>query len=330
MTQVDDTPMHGQLAPSCLSALRSATTELQASKITARWPKGYSFVVRFDQRDELVGWIIRTSADTVVLARGVGDASRIALLAVEQQREELSSVDHVSVRLTRPPETMSESVPAAHKIDLLPVITKVTDRAIVPVGDEDSLLVAGVLSALARFGEVTGMVVSTIVAQGRTLRTYIVAVPPPAAPTLPDEVRIRYESGNEHAPIGRGLIRIDIHHDESVRLLNDRLGVQRVWLAWLEPSFDHAFAAATSRARFPARPSVRVAPAGSNSFAISARAEDGTVLAASGFPSPEYKWVSLLFMQLVAQMSADAVLGFPVECTEMFVRDALEIGDERQ
>lgn len=312
MKRVDDTPLLGPLAPSCLSALRAATTEFLDSKITARWPKGYSFVVRFDQRDELAGWMIPTSAGTVVLARGPVEASRLALLSVEQLSEELSQVNRVSISLTSPPETTSASVRAAHNIDLLPVITKVTDGAIVPVGDEDSLLVAGVLSALARFGEVTGMVVSTIVAQGRPLRTYIVAVPPPAAPTLPDEVRIRYETGNEHAPTGRGRILIDVHYDDSVRLLNDLHGVQRVWLAWLEPSFADAFAAATSRAGFPARPSVRVAPAGSSSFAISARAEDGTVLAASGFPSPEYSGVSLLFMQLVAQMSADAVLGFPV------------------
>lgn len=172
MKQVDDTPLLGPLAPSCLPALRAATTEFLDSKITARWPKGYSFVVRFDQRDELAGWMIPTSAGTVILARGPVEASRLALLSVEQLSEELSQVDHISVSLTSSPsETTSASVLAAHKIDLLPVITKVTDGAIVPVGDEDSLLVAGVLSALARFGEVTGMVVSTIVAQGRPLRT---------------------------------------------------------------------------------------------------------------------------------------------------------------
>jgi hypothetical protein len=140
--------------------------------------------------------------------------------------------------------------------------------------------------------------------------------------TLPAEVRIRYESGNAHAPVGNGSIRIDVHHDNSVRLTNDRHGNERTWLGWIEPEFVAAFDNAVAKAGFPTAPSVMTAPPGTRSISLTVRRDDGAIEVASGFPSPEYKDVSLLFNQIVGQMSGSAVLGFVPESAARFVRDS--------
>lgn len=143
--------------------------------------------------------------------------------------------------------------------------------------------------------------------------------------SFPDEVRIRYESGNAYAPTGTGAIRVDVHRDDSVRLTNDRHGLRRVWLAWLEPAFESSFAEAVANARFPVPPSVRTAPPGTRSISLSVRRADGAIDVASGFPSPEYKHVSSLFNHIVRQMSGAAVLGFVPEVAMQFVRDAIAV-----
>lgn len=313
--------------PRSLLRLMMATREFLESKIATRWLPGHTFMVRLDgdRRDEFGGWIMTTPEPTVNLLIGTHtDVRSIAGVPGEHQRERLSRLDHVSVSLVSPPSYALEPIRAFYGIEVMPKLTKVAKASKVLPSDEDALVAAGVMSALARFAKVTGMVESVTTTPGRTVRTYVVAVPPVAARTLPDEVRIRYETGNAHAPIGIGSICIDVHYDDSVRLLNDRHGKQRVWLAWLEPAFAPAFARAATEAGFPISPSVRIAPAGSTSFAVSVRSDDGTIQYASGFPSPEYGPVSILFMRIVGQISGDAVLGFLPESETTFVRDVTE------
>ncbi|MGE0401924.1 MAG: hypothetical protein AB7T06_34795 [Kofleriaceae bacterium] len=313
--------------PRSLLRLMVATREFLESKIATRWPPGHTFMVRLDgdRRDEFGGWITTTPELTVNLLIGTHtDVRSIAGVPGDQQRERLSRLDHVSVSLVSPPPYALEPIRAFYGIEAMPKLTKVAKTNKVLPSDEDALVAAGVMSALARFDKVMGMVDSVTATAGRTVRTYVVAVPPVVAPTLPDEVRIRYETGNAHAPTGIGSICIDVHYDDSVRLINERHGKQRVWLAWLEPTFAPAFAGATSEAGFPGSPSVRIAPAGASSFAVSVRADDGTIQYASGFLSPEYGPVSRLFMRLVGQISGDAVLGFLPDSETTFVRDVVE------
>lgn len=136
-------------------------------------------------------------------------------------------------------------------------------------------------------------------------------------------VRVEYSYGNSHAPMGNGSFTIKVSPDDRVELIHQRYEASRTWIGTATPALWAQFAAAVQSASFPAMPTTRSAPPGSESFALSVTDEHGRSQEVSGFPSPEYRDVSFLFLQIVAQMSGDEVLRFQVPSDALFVADVV-------
>lgn len=136
-------------------------------------------------------------------------------------------------------------------------------------------------------------------------------------------VSVTYSYGNSHAPMGSGSFTIKVSPDNRMELVHQRYEANRTWVGTATPALWTKFTAAVQAASFPAMPTTRSAPPGSESFALSVTDEHGRSQEVSGFPSPEYRDVSFLFLQIVAQMSGDEVLGFQVPSDALFVADVV-------
>lgn len=136
------------------------------------------------------------------------------------------------------------------------------------------------------------------------------------------DFRARFSYGNPHAPFGIGGYTVTIGTDDTVELVHESGGKRRRWVARAEPALATTLAAGLASASFPAAPSEKAGRPGASSFQIEVPRADGTIERVSGFPSPNYRDVSLLFSQIVSQMSGDAVLGFSLPVETRFVSDS--------
>lgn len=138
------------------------------------------------------------------------------------------------------------------------------------------------------------------------------------ATPAPERLELRevtYDYGNEHDPgssIGRFIVTLS--SDASLRLTHHRRGQRREWQGKQAASVWPDVLAHLSKARFPIAPHVEgmVLPPGTTSFTVSARDESGEILrvqAPSGVPLDGYRELSLLMMNIVAQVCGD-ILGF--------------------
>lgn len=124
-----------------------------------------------------------------------------------------------------------------------------------------------------------------------------------------DQTRATYSYGNPHAPFGMGNFIVELCLDSTVRLVHTKQGTSRTWIGRALPALWTELNVALATSKFPTRPSVRSAPAGEDSFKLSVT-RDAKEVTVSGFVSPEYKDVTLLFGDIVTQMSKAEVLGF--------------------
>lgn len=139
------------------------------------------------------------------------------------------------------------------------------------------------------------------------------------------EFRARFSYGNPDAPFGIGAYTVTVGADDSVELVQQQRGKRRRWVARAEPALTTTLAAGVVSAKFPAAPSEQVGRPGASSFALEIPRADGTIERVSGFPSPNYRDVSLMFSHIVSQMSGDAVLGVALPVETRYVVDAKEL-----
>ncbi|MGE0401922.1 MAG: hypothetical protein AB7T06_34785 [Kofleriaceae bacterium] len=138
------------------------------------------------------------------------------------------------------------------------------------------------------------------------------------------QTQATYSQGNAHAPFGIGQFVVELHLDDTVRLIHRRQETTRTWVARALPELWTALNVALGSSAFPTKPSVRVAPAGTDSFSLKV-VRDGKELSVSGFGSPEYRDVNMLFGDIAAQMSGDQVIGFNLETATPYTADAQEV-----
>lgn len=163
--------------------LMTATRDFLNSGIASRWPARQSFDIelRGDRCELLAGWISAgapESVTTVTVVRSQAEAKSLALSSAEEQVHRLSTLDHVSVGLVRPPEYALELIEAFYGIAVMPTFEKVEGGEPVLPTDEDALLMAGVLSALAMSSRVNEVAHSTTETPGRNVRTFVAAGAP--------------------------------------------------------------------------------------------------------------------------------------------------------
>lgn len=130
---------------------------------------------------------------------------------------------------------------------------------------------------------------------------------------------VKYSVGNPHAPIGNGAITVELAADGAVRLVVEKHPSRREWAGRAEAALWATLSSALAGAGFPAKPSRVTAPPGTASFELQVERADGRIEATSGFPSPEYKDVSVLFMTIVSQMTGKEVLGFELPSETRYV-----------
>lgn len=137
-------------------------------------------------------------------------------------------------------------------------------------------------------------------------------------------LRARLTYGNSHAPFGIGAFTVTVLVSGTVELVHTRSGRIRRWTARAEHDLELALVAGLVSAQFPALPSERVGAPGTASFKLEVPSADGTMQQAEGFPSPNYRDVSFLFSNIVAQMSGDQVLGFSLPVSTPYVTGSVE------
>lgn len=138
------------------------------------------------------------------------------------------------------------------------------------------------------------------------------------------EFRARLSYGNPYAPFGIGAFTVTVRSNGIVELVHERGGSTRHWMARSEPDLERALAEGLASARFPDPPNERVGAPGAASFKLEVPSADGTMQQAEGFPSPNYRDVSFLFSNIVAQMSGDQVLGFSLPVSTVYVSGSIE------
>lgn len=163
--------------------LMTAIRDFLKSGIATRWPAQQSFDIelRGDRRELLAGWITTGAAGTIAtitVVRSQADAKSHALLGTEELAERLKRLDHVSLSLVTPPAYALEPIRSFYAIEAMPKFEKVEGgEQVLPV-DEDALVMAGVLSALAMSSRVNEVAHAVTETPGRNVRTFVAAGAP--------------------------------------------------------------------------------------------------------------------------------------------------------
>jgi hypothetical protein len=154
---------------------------------------------------------------------------------------------------------------------------------------------------------------------------------PASAPTSAKlELReVTYEYGNENSPTATfGRFIVDVSSDASLHLTHYKAGQRREWQGKQTASVWPDVLAALTMAKFPIAPSVQglVLPHGAMTFTVSGRQMTGKVVSVqlpTGVPFDGYRELSMLMMNIVAQVSGD-ILGFELPPEPRLVTDVLQ------
>ncbi len=141
----------------------------------------------------------------------------------------------------------------------------------------------------------------------------------------PPQLVTRYSEGTPDAPLGPGRWTVELRSDDTIRVIHEKQGTRVEWRARALPPLAATISTRLTAANFPAKPSVREAPAGTRSFSIMAPAPDDDLGLVSGFISPEYAPVRDLFADVVGQVTGDRVFGATLPIETPYVTDASEV-----
>ena len=155
--------------------LMNGVRDFVNARIAHRWPAKQPFDVelRGDRSCVWAGWITDGVEPTVTLVRSRADADALVSASADQRETRLASLDHLAIRLVKPPKYALEPIRGFYGIEVMPRFDKVEQGERRLPKDEDAFVIGGVLGALAKSQRVDEIATSESESPGRKVRTLV-------------------------------------------------------------------------------------------------------------------------------------------------------------